>query len=160
MPVLSFCVRNPDYQKQFKIEQMNAQLINHLFIHFRCLYTGILHINESLSVVSGSLRPHGSYSPGRSPGQNTGVGSLSLQEIFPTPRSNPGFLHPTWILYPLSHKGSPRIRGWVDYPFSSGFSWLRNWTGVSLLRCRWIFHQRAMREAPTLLSTYCLPKLC
>ena len=32
----------------------------------------------SRSVMSDSLRPHGLYSPWNSPGQNTGVGSLSL----------------------------------------------------------------------------------
>ena len=38
--------------------------------------------------------PHGLYSPLNSPGQNTGVGSLSLlQGIFPTQGSNPGLLH-------------------------------------------------------------------
>ena len=41
--------------------------------------------NESHSVLSDSLRPHGLYSLLNSPDQNTGVGSLSLlQEIFPT----------------------------------------------------------------------------
>ena len=45
---------------------------------------------ESPSVVSDSLRPPGLYSPWNSPGQNTGVGSLSLlQGIFPTQGSNP-----------------------------------------------------------------------
>ena len=53
--------------------------------------------------------PHGLYSSWYSPGQNTGVGSLSLlQGIFPTQGSNPGPLHCRWILYQLSHKGSPR----------------------------------------------------
>ena len=34
--------------------------------------------------MSDSLQPHGLYSPWNSPGQNTGVGSLSLlQGIFP-----------------------------------------------------------------------------
>ena len=43
-----------------------------------------------------------------SPGQNTGVGSLSLlQGIFPTQGSNPGLPHCRQILYQLSHKGSP-----------------------------------------------------
>ena len=43
-----------------------------------------------------------------SPGQNTGVGSLSLlQGIFPTQGSNSGLLHCRRILYQLSHKGSP-----------------------------------------------------
>ena len=32
---------------------------------------------ESCSVVSDSLQPHGLYSPQDSPGQNTGLGSLS-----------------------------------------------------------------------------------
>ena len=40
---------------------------------------------ESRSVVSDSLQPHGLYSPGNSPGQDTGVGSLLLlQGIFLT----------------------------------------------------------------------------
>ena len=64
--------------------------------------------SESHSVMSDSLRPHGLYSPWNSPGQNTGVGSLSLlQGIFPTQGSNPGLLHGRQILYQLSHKGSP-----------------------------------------------------
>ena len=47
------------------------------------------------------------YSPWNSPGQNTGVGRLSLlQGVFPTQGSNPGVLHHRWILYQLSHKGS------------------------------------------------------
>ena len=43
-----------------------------------------------------------------SPGQNTGVGSLSfLLGIFPTQVSNPDLLHCRQILYQLIHKGSP-----------------------------------------------------
>ena len=46
--------------------------------------------SESFSVVSDSLRPHGLYSSQNSPGQNTGVGSLSiLQGIFPTQGMEP-----------------------------------------------------------------------
>ena len=68
----------------------------------------------SRSVVSDSLRLHGLCSPWNSPGQNTGVGSLSLlQGIFPTQGSNPGLLHCRRILYQLSHQGSPRILEWV-----------------------------------------------
>ena len=82
-----------------------------------------LYESESCSVVSDSLRSHGIYSPWNSPGQNTGVGSLSLlQGIFPTQGSNPGLLHCRQILYQLSHWGSPRILKWVDYPFSRGSS--------------------------------------
>ena len=64
--------------------------------------------SESRSVVPDSLWPHGLYRPWNSPGQNTGVGSLSLlQVIFPTQGSNPGLPHCRWILYQLSHQGSP-----------------------------------------------------
>ena len=78
---------------------------------------------ECHSVVSNSLQPHVLYSPWNSLGQNTGVGSLSLlQGIFPTQGSNPGVPHCRWILYQLSHKGSPRILEWVAYPFSKGSS--------------------------------------
>ena len=63
---------------------------------------------------------------------NTGVGSLSLlQRIFPTHGSNLSLLHCRWILYHLSHQGSPRIHEWVVYPSSSGSSQPRNRTGVS-----------------------------
>ena len=37
--------------------------------------------SESCSVMSDSLRPHGLYSPWNSPGQNTGVGCLSLLQV-------------------------------------------------------------------------------
>ena len=79
--------------------------------------------------------PYRLYSPWNSPGQNTGVGSLSLlQGIFPTQGSNPGLPHCRWILYQLSHKGSPRILEWVAYPFSSRSSQPRSQTGVSSLQ--------------------------
>ena len=42
--------------------------------------------SESHSVVSYSLQPHGLYSPWNSPGQNTGVGSLSLSRGSSQPR--------------------------------------------------------------------------
>ena len=66
--------------------------------------------SESCSVMSNSLWPHGLYSPWNSPGQNTEVGSLSLlQGVLPTKGSNWGHPHGRWILYQLSHQGSPRI---------------------------------------------------
>ena len=64
--------------------------------------------SESHSVIFNSLWFNGLYSPWNSPGQNTGVGSLSLfQRIFPTQGSNPGLPPCGQILYQLSHKGSP-----------------------------------------------------
>ena len=76
----------------------------------------------SRSVVSNSLQPQELYSSWNSPGQNNGVGGLYLfQGIFPTQGSNPGLPHCRCTLYQLSHKGSPRILEWVDYPFSSRY---------------------------------------
>ena len=82
--------------------------------------------------MSNSLRPHGLYNQWNSPGQNTGVGSLSLlQGIFQTQGSNPGLPHCRQILYQLSHKGSPRILEWVAYSFSSRSSRPKDRTQVS-----------------------------
>ena len=103
-----------------------------------------LNESESGSVVSDSLWLHGLNSLG----QNTGVGSLSLlQGIFPTQGLNPGLPPCRWILYQLSHQGSPRILEWVAYPFSRGSSWPRDWTRVSCI-AGGFFTNWAMREAP------------
>ena len=105
--------------------------------------------SESPSVLSDSLWPHGLYTPWNSPGQNTGVCSLSLlRGIFPTLGLNPGVPHCRWILYQLSHQGSPRILEWVAYLFFSGSSWPRNQTGVSCIAGRF-FTSRATRKPLT-----------
>ena len=62
------------------------------------------------SVVPDSLQPDGLYSSWNSPGQNIGVGSLSLfQGIFLTQELNHGLLHCRWILYQLSYEGSSNM---------------------------------------------------
>ena len=105
------------------------------------------HESESHSVVSDSLRPHGLYSPWNSPGQNTGVGTLSLlQGIFPIQGLNPGLPHCGQILYQLRHQGRLRILEWVAYLFSRGTSWSRNRTRVSGIAGRF-FTSWASREA-------------
>ena len=76
--------------------------------------------SESYSVVSDSLRPHGLYGTWNSPGQNTGVDSLSLlQGIFLTQGLNWDLLHCRQILYQLRYEGTSRenlakamISGW------------------------------------------------
>ena len=103
--------------------------------------------SENHSVMSDSLWPHWLYSPWNSPGQNTGVGSLScLQGIFPTQGLNPSLPQCGHILYQLSHKGSPRILGWVACPFSSRSSQPRNRTGVTCI-AGGFFTNWAIREA-------------
>ena len=79
--------------------------------------------NESCSVMTDSLQPHGLYSPWASPGQNTGVRSLSLlMGILPTQGFNASLLNWKQILYQLSHNGSLKVLVWAAYPFSSGSS--------------------------------------
>ena len=83
------------------------------------------------------------YSPWNSPGQNTGVRSLSLlQGIFLTQESNQGFLHCRWILYQLSYQGSPfscvqlSVIPWTvtcHAPLSMGFPRQENWSGLPFL---------------------------
>ena len=98
--------------------------------------------------MSDSLWPHELHSPWNSPGQNTGVGSLSLlQGIFPTQGSNPVLLHCRRVLYQLNQEGSPRIMEWVAYPFSTESSQPRNRTRVSFIAGRF-FTNWAMRESP------------
>ena len=64
--------------------------------------------SESQSVMSDSLWSHGLYSLWNSPGQNIGVGSLSLlQRIFQTQGSNPGLQHCRDSL-PAEPQGKPR----------------------------------------------------
>ena len=118
----------------------------HIFLmqYFKCE-------SESRSVVSDCLQAHGLYSPWNSPDQNTGVGSLSLlQVIFPTQGLNPGLPHCGRILYQVSHKGSPRIREWVAYPFSRESCWPRNWIGVSCLAGRfftnWVIRKALLKQ--------------
>ena len=76
-----------------------------------------------------------------------------LQGIVPSPGLNPGLPHCRWILCHLSHNGNPKIMEWVAYPFSSGYSWLRNQTGVSCLTGGF-FTNWAIREARTWLSDW------
>ena len=110
--------------------------------------------SESCLAVSDSLQPHRLYSPWNSPGQNTGVGSLSLlQGIFPTQGSNPGLQRRSPTLQedslPAEPPGKPKKMEWVAYAFSSGSSWPRNWTGVSCI-AGGLFTSWATREAKSI----------
>ena len=106
----------------------------------------------SRSVMSNSLQPHG-LQPARTlhpwgffkQQHWSGLPAL-LQGIFPTHGLNPDLPHCRWILYCLSHQGSPRMLDWIVYPFSRGSFQPRNRTGVSCIAGRF-FTSCATREA-------------
>ena len=107
-------------------------LTSPLNVFWYLVSNNLMKWSESCWVVSKPLRHHGLYSPWNSPGQKTGVGSLSLlQGIFPSQGSNPGLLHYRQILYQLSHKGSPNLdlRGGT-----------RIWTGDLLICNQMLYH--------------------
>ena len=103
--------------------------------------------SESSSVMSDSLQPHGLYSPRNSPGQNTGVGSLSLlPQDFPnsgTESRSPALQEDS---LPAEPQGKPKNTAVIPYPFSSRSSWARNRTMVSCIAGRF-FTNWAIREA-------------
>ena len=102
--------------------------------------------NESCPTL---CNPHGLYSPWNSPGQNTGVGSLSLlQGIFPTQGLNIGLPHCRWILYQLNHKGNPRILEWVALSLLQGIFPTQE-LNRDLLHCRRVLHQLSYQGNPS-----------
>ena len=72
----------------------------------------VIHSVMSNSLQVYGLQPSRLLCPWDSLGKNTGVGCHSLLfGIFPTQGWNPGLLRCRWILYHLSHKGSPQAWG-------------------------------------------------
>ena len=74
------------------------------------------------------------------------VGCYSfLQGIFPTQGSNLGLLHYRWILYHLSHQGSPKqLSSWWKLTSTSGPSclWLNFHIMMSLLFSTWKMEEK------------------
>ena len=100
--------------------------------------------------MSDSLRLHGLYSPWNSPGQNTGVGSLSLlQGIFQG--LNPGIEHRSPTLQvdslPAEPPGKPKNTGVGSLSHLQRILLTQelNW---GLLHCRQILYQRSYQGSP------------
>ena len=140
LPALSPCLSSLPDPKHFTVFSAGVRIhLSNLFCVRLCCQS------ESRSVTSDSLRLHRLYSPWNSPGQNTGVGSLSLhQRIFPTQGSNPGLPPCRPVLYRLSHQGSHTGVGSLS--LFSGSSWPRIRTGVSCI-AGGFFTNWAIREA-------------
>ena len=104
--VIHFCTWDTNFWLFITLSMSCLNLLCFTFSHdaVLCLAT------QSCSTLCKSIdcSTPGFFFHGNSPGKNTGVGCHALlQGIFPTQRPNPGLLHCRWILYHLSHQGSP-----------------------------------------------------
>ena len=109
-------------------------------------------MHESRSVVSDSLWPHGLYNPWNSPGQNTGVGSLSLfQGIFPIQGLNQVSCIAGHAL-PSEPPGKPKNTGVGSLSLLQGI-FLTQESNRSLLHCRQILCQRIYQGSFFLTKT-------
>ena len=103
-------------------------------------------VSESRSVVSDSLQPHKLYGPWNSPGQNTGVGSLSLlQGNLPNPGIKPKFPALQADALPAESQGKPKNTGEGSLSLFQQIFLAQelNW---GLLHCRWILYQLSFWE--------------
>ena len=93
------------------------------------------------SVMSNAWQPHGLSSPWDSPGQNTGVGSLSLlQGNLPNPGIEPKSPALRVDSFPAEPQGKPKNTGVGSLSLLQGIfpTQESNW---GLLHCRWIVYQ-------------------
>ena len=99
----------------------------------------LCHENESHSIVSSFLQLHGLYSPWNSPGQNTGVGSLSLlQGIFSTQGSNTGLTQADSL--PAEPQGKPKNTEVGSLSLLQQILPTQE-SNQDLLHCRWVLYQ-------------------
>ena len=92
--------------------------------------------------------PPGSSIHEDSPVKNIGAGCHALlQGIFPTQGSNPGLSHCRWILYHLSHQGSPRILEVGSLSILQG-NFLTQESKQGLLHCRRTLYQWSYQGSP------------
>ena len=108
--------------------------------------------SEHRSVVSDSLRHHGLYSPRNSPGQNTGVGSLSLPNPGIKPRS-PALQADSLAAEP---QGKPKNIGVGTLSFLQGIVPTLG-TNPGLMHCRAIRYQLNHKGSPRILEWVSIP---
>ena len=114
-----------------------------IILTFLCMYTKVKSESESHSVVSKSVTIGWN-----SPGQNTGVGSLSLlQEIFPTQGSNAGSLALQADSLQSEPQGKPKNTGMGSLSLLQGI-FLSQGSYWRFLHCRQILYQVSYQESP------------
>ena len=98
--------------------------------------------------MSNSLRPHGLHSPWNSPGQNTGVGSLSLlQGIILKPRTEPRSPTLQADSSPVEPQGKPKYTG-VGSPSLLQQIFPTRESNWGLLDCSLILYQLSYQGSP------------
>ena len=107
----------------------------------------IREMGESCSVVSDSLRPHGLYCPWNSPGQNTGVGSLSLLRGSSQPRDRTQVSCITSGFFTSWAQGKPKTTG-VDSLSLLQQTFPTQESNQGLQHCRWILYQLSYEGSP------------
>ena len=97
--------------------------------------------------LSNSLRPHGLYSPWNSPGQNIGMGSLSLTQGLSNPGTEPR--SPTLQVDSLQAEpqGKPKNTGVCSLFLLQGIFPTQE-LNQSLLHCRQVLYQLSYQESP------------
>ena len=86
--------------------------------------------------------------PWNSPGQNTGVGSLSLRQgIFPAQGSNPGLLHCSLDSLPAEPQGEPKNTEVGSLSLLQQI-FLMQESNRGLLHCRQILYQLSYEGSP------------
>ena len=111
--------------------------------------------SESRSVMSDSLQLHGLYSPWNSPGQNTGVGSLSLlQGIFPGIEPKSPTLQTNSL--PAEPQGKPENTG-VGSCFLLQGTFPTQGSNPGLPHCRLILYQLSHQESQRILEWVAYP---
>ena len=105
--------------------------------------------SESCSVMSDSLRTHGVYSAWNSPGQNTGVGSVSLLQGIRSPTLQVDSL-------PAEPQGKPKNTGMDNLSLLQRiFPTQRSIPGLP--HCRLILYQLSHKGSPRILEWVAYP---
>ena len=129
--------------------KLGKEYINTLYCHPAYL-TYMQSESESCSVLSDALQPHGLYSPWNSPGQNTGVGSLSL---LPGDLPNTGIepRSPTLQVdsLPAEPQGKTKSTGVGSLSLLQQIFLIQE-SNQGLLHCRQILYQLSYQESPNI----------
>ena len=142
---LLFSVLFPSFSQSFSQGHTGYERTPELSF-YTCLYMKAKIESESCSIVSDSLQPPGLYSLWNSPGQNTGVGSLSLfQGNLPNPGIEPRSLALQSNFLQTEPQGKPKNTTVGSLSRLQQIFQTQEWNR-DLLHCRQILYQLSYQE--------------